>query len=191
MKRVARVQQQITPREVSDLLKLIRAKERALRSGAKLRCKELIRNFERQVSRRYKFDEEKIWQEAMKCVEQEWVKANAAIAKSCAELGIPEEFAPGIEQPHWYSRGANAVAERRNELRRVAHAEAEEQEERALAQILDWSAEAQATVVEKGLKSPAAVQLLAGVRTLERLMPALDLPKLEKKLNQEPDDEGE
>src|SRR5258707_14761673 len=57
------------------------------------------------------------WADVVRGVRSEMAKANARIAERCRKLGIPRDFAPGLEF-HWRDRGANAVKARREELDR-------------------------------------------------------------------------
>src|SRR5262245_65559925 len=110
----------MTKSEREDLQRLIRQRERVLKSAAKHRTAELLADFENQMGSEFSFDDDAIWQEAMRDAEHEVVRAKQRIAARCRELGIPDRFAPNVGI-HWHARGyENSVAKRRDELRRMA-----------------------------------------------------------------------
>ena len=109
----------MTKGEREDLQRLIRQREKVLKSAAKQRSSELLADFENQLGSIYSFDDDAIWKEAERIAKQEVEKANAKIAARAAELGIPKDFAPSVGSV-WIERGANMVKARRNELRRMA-----------------------------------------------------------------------
>src|SRR5262245_47123522 len=120
--------------EREDLQRLVRQREKALKSAAKQRSAELLADFENQLGQQYAFNQDKVWQEAACRAQQEVAKAQQRIAARCAELGIPARFAPELAV-HWYSRGENAVKQRRDELRRMAQTRVAAIEQRAIVQI--------------------------------------------------------
>lgn len=87
----------MTKGEREDLQRLIRQREKVLKSAAKLRSTELLADFENQMGSIYAFDDVKVWQESTRIAEAEVAKANAKIAAQAAKLGIPGEFAPYLE----------------------------------------------------------------------------------------------
>jgi hypothetical protein len=86
----------MTKGEREDLQRLIRQREKALKSAAKQRSTELLAEFENQLAARCRFDQDETWAEAVRIAEGEVVKANDRIAARCAELGIPKDFAPSL-----------------------------------------------------------------------------------------------
>jgi hypothetical protein len=109
----------MTKGEREDLQRLIRQREKVLKSAAKQRSNELLADFENQLGAIYSFDSDATWAEAAKIARQELDRANAKIAARAATLGIPKDFAPSLGS-YWNDRGANALKERRAELRRMA-----------------------------------------------------------------------
>lgn len=81
------------------------------------------------------------------------------IAERCRKLGISERFRPRLEV-HWYRRGENALKDRRAELCKVA----------------------QTRLVEEGLGTDAARQLLEELPAAEASMPPLEVTELEQHL---------
>ena len=57
----------------------------------------------------------------MALLKAEVAKADAQIAELCRSVGIPDNLRPGISL-NWYRRGESGSAERRAELRKLAHA---------------------------------------------------------------------
>jgi hypothetical protein len=88
--------QQMTKGEREDLQRLIRQREKVLKSAAKQRSVELLSDFENQMGSEFAFDDDAVWEQAIKAVEPLVRKAKAQIAARCRELGIPERFAPQL-----------------------------------------------------------------------------------------------
>src|SRR6266699_2964003 len=103
--------------EREGLQRLVRQRERVLKSAAKQRSAELIADFENQMGQEYAFDQHEVWEQAVKSVEPLVRKAQEQVAARCQELGIPRRFAPSMRLA-WSHRGyGNAIAARRAELR--------------------------------------------------------------------------
>ena len=145
----------MTRAEREDLQRLIRQREKVLKSAAKQRSAELIADFENQMAAMYSFDQDETWREARERAKHEAEKAQRQIAARCAELGIPARFAPTLET-NWYSRGENAVNSRRAELRRVAQAQIAAIERRATVEIETSCLDAQTKLAVAGCTSDAA-----------------------------------
>jgi vacuolar-type H+-ATPase subunit H len=73
--------------EREDLQRLIRQREKVLKSAAKQRSSELLADFENQMGSEYAFDDDAVWAQAMKDAEPVVAKAKAKIAARCRELG--------------------------------------------------------------------------------------------------------
>ena len=170
----------MTRGEREDLLKLIRQRERVLKSGATQRAAEMLADFEKKVSAIYDFNKDDVWKAAVEEVKKVVEEAKEKIADRCKALGIPEEFAPDISFG-WYGRGENAVKSRREELRRAAKAEIDAMEQAARTEIERMSVEAQTQIIAHGLSSDAAKSFLAQLPTVEKLMPALKVAEIEHK----------
>ena len=127
--------QAITKSEREDLQRLIRQRERVLKSAAKQRSTELIADFENQLGSEFSFDDDAVWARAAQEAEAEIGRAKHRIAARCRELGIPDRFAPTL-QLHWLHRGYdNLVKERRVELRRMAQTKITAIEQKAVTEI--------------------------------------------------------
>ena len=109
----------ISRSEREDLQRLIRQREKVLKSAAKQRSAELLADFENQMGSEYAFDNDEVWEQATEAAKREVKKAQAKVEERCRELGIPQRFAPGLDLS-WRHRGyENLVKERRAELRNM------------------------------------------------------------------------
>jgi hypothetical protein len=126
----------ITKGEREDLQRLIRQRERVLKSAAKQRSAELLADFENQMGQEYSFDQDPVWKKAKEIAERGAAKAQKMIAaQCCVELGIPERFAPSLEL-RWRGRGYdNLIDKRKAELRRMAESQIAAIEQKAVVQI--------------------------------------------------------
>ena len=167
----------MTRGERTDLGALIRRRERLLKTAAKQRALELMADFEKQISAVFSYDDDETWQKAYSAAEQVVNEAKVTVAQRCRELGIPPEFAPGIDVV-WYRRGQNASNERRTELRRVAKTRIDALEARAKTEIERVSVEQQTALISDGLTSVAAQAFLEQMPTAENLMPMLDIDQI-------------
>jgi hypothetical protein len=164
--------------EREDLQRLVRQREKAQKSAARLRTTELLADFESQMAAQYSFDDDATWAEATKVAQAAVEKAQADIEERCRALGIPKQFAPALGVS-WRNRGYdNAIERRRNELRRAAKAQAEALEQRALVQIETSSVDAQTKLALAGLTSDGAREFVESLPTVESLMPKLSYQAL-------------
>lgn len=174
----------MTKGERQELGQLIRKRERVMKTHAHQRTAELLAEFDASSAKIYHWDEDSVWAEAQASAMKAVEVAQAIIAARCAELGIPAEFAPGL-QAQWYGRGHNAVASRRAELRRAAKSKIEAMEAAAVSRIEILSLEAQTEVVANGLESEAAKAFLGSMQSVEALMAPVDPVELQKLLEVE------
>lgn len=169
----------MTKSERVELGQLIRKRERVMKSMVSERAAAMLLEFESQCAAIYSFDQDEIWERSFKEAERVAKEAQATVAERCKELGIPKEFAPSIHID-WYSRGQNAVASRRAELRKVAKAKIAVVEKEALAKIERMSLDAQTEVIAHGLESDAARGFLERMPSVEVLMPTLNAAELKQ-----------
>jgi hypothetical protein len=141
--------------EREDLARLVRLREKVLKSAAAQRSVQLIADFEQQLASVYSFDQDEIWKKAVRAARQAVDEAKDVIAARCKELGIPARFAPGLDLG-WYGRGENAVREIRNELRRVATTRIAALQKEACVKIELHCLELQTQIIANGLGSPAS-----------------------------------
>ena len=163
----------MTRTERNDLARLVRQRARLERPGAVQRKAELLADFERQIASIYAYDDDETWKAASEAAQEEVEAANARVAARCQELGIPKEFAPGLDL-RWYGRGQNAVASRRAEFRKVAKTRLDAMEKAARTEIERASVEAQTRLIADGLTTEAAKAFLESLPSVESLMPELD-----------------
>lgn len=173
----------ISKGEREDLLRLIKQREKAQKSAAAMRSAELLADFEQQMSAIYKFDKDPVWAKAVAGAEAEVAKAQTAIAKRCKQLGIPDDFAPGLTV-QWHGRGENAVQQRRAELRIAAKRRVEAIEQAACVEIEMASVKAQTQLLTHGLTSATAHAFLEQMPSIETLMPKLEAKMVEALMDQ-------
>jgi hypothetical protein len=163
----------ITKGEREDLQRLIRQREKVLKSAAKQRSAELIADFENQMGSQFSFDQDEVWAQAVKEAQDEVDKAQAKIVQRCRQRGIPDRFAPGLAID-WHARGYdNSVNKRKDELRRMATKEIEAMERKAITEIELSCLKAQEQIAISGLTSDAARGFIASLPAVDSLMPAL------------------
>ena len=168
----------MTKGEREDLQRLIRQREKVLKSAAKQRSAELIADFENQMGQEYRFDQDEVWDQAVEVADREVRKMQKQIAARCGELGIPERFAPSISL-EWHHRGYdNALATRRAELRLMATTQIEAIEQKAIVQIELSCLEAQTKIATAGLTSDVAKLFLEELPSVPALMPALSFAEI-------------
>lgn len=170
----------MTRTERTELLSLIRKREKVMKTMASDRSAQMLAEFEAQAAKIYDFNDDEIWkaatEEAMKAAKI----AQTGIEKRCKELGIPKEFAPSLEVA-WFGRGENAVSMRRAELRRAAKARIAAIETQAISRIEQMSMEAQSELLSHGLDTDAAQKFLAAAKAdMIALMPSLVVIEVEK-----------
>ena len=168
---------EMTKTERNDLGKLIRQREKLMKTATTQRSAELLADFERQLGTVYHFDDDEIWKEAEAIATRAVTAAQAQITDRCEELGIPREFAPSINS-RWFDRGQNASRERRAELRKMAQTRIAALERTARTQIETLSVAAQTELIAGSLASLAAKEILAQLPSAESLMPRLDMSEV-------------
>jgi hypothetical protein len=170
--------QVITKGEREDLQRLIRQRERVLKSAAKQRSAELIADFENQMGSEFSFDDDAVWAKAKEQAHAEIRRAKQRIAARCGELGIPDRFAPTLHLT-WLNRGYdNAVAQRRAELRRMAQTKTAAIEQKAITEIELSCLEAQTQLAVAGLTSEVARAFVDRLPGIEALMPRLSFSEV-------------
>lgn len=167
----------MTRGERQELGQLIRKRERVMKIQAQERSAALIAEFDAQSAKIHHYDEDPVWQRAQAEAQKAIDIAKVEIAARCSELGIPAEFAPGLEM-YWHGRGHNAVRERRAELRRAAKSRVEAIEKEAITRIERMSLEAQTEVVANGLESDAAKAFLGAMPAMDALMPPVQFDEI-------------
>jgi hypothetical protein len=168
----------MTRSEREDLQRLVRQREKVLKSAAKQRSSELIADFENQMGSEYSFDKDEVWHQAAEAARREVKKAQTIVTARCRELGIPDRFAPSLDLS-WSARGYdNSVSRRKAELRRMAQTQIEAIERKAVTEIELSCLKAQEQIAVAGLTSDAARQFIDALPSIERLMPALSFAEV-------------
>jgi hypothetical protein len=163
--------QPMTKGEREDLAKLVRNREKVLKTSATLRSAQLLAEFEQQMASHYRWNEDAVWKKAAEAAEAAVAAARKVIAERCAELGIPARFAPTIGGVEWHGRGENAVKQRRAELRDVARTRIAAIEKAAFTAIEMACLDAQTQILAHGLTSAAAIAFFDALPKVEALMP--------------------
>lgn len=171
-------QKPMTKSEREDLGKLIRNREKVLKTAAAQRSAELLAEFEQQMASEYQFDQDEVWRQAVAAADAAVKAAERVIAERCGELGIPLRFAPGVALS-WHGRGENAFKARVDELRAVAKTRIAAIEKAACSKIEVDCLRLQTQVLAHGLTSSAAIEFFDELPTVEVLMPSLELPAIE------------
>jgi hypothetical protein len=168
----------MTKSEREDLQRLVRQREKVLKSAAKQRSAELIADFENQMGQEYSFDQDEVWAEAARVTKAVVDKAQEQIKARCREIGIPDRFAPGLELG-WRNRGyENLIAKRRTELRLMAQKAIAAQEQKAIVQIELSCLDAQTNLATASLTSDAARGFIETLPAIETLMPLLSFAEV-------------
>jgi len=165
--------QAIAKGEREDLQRLVRQREKVLKSAAKQRSADLLADFENQMGQEYSFDQDEVWAVAQQAAETEVRKAQALVKARCRELGIPDRFAPSLSL-HWHSRGYdNSVARRQAELRRMAQTQIGAIERKAFVEIETSCLDAQTKLALAGCTSDMAKTFIESLPAVDTLMPRL------------------
>jgi hypothetical protein len=163
----------MTRAEIEALQRLIRQREKVLKSAAKQRSVELLADFENRMGSEYSFDQDEVWAKAAEVTEREVAKAQAKVAARCRELGIPDRFAPNLSLG-WRHRGYdNLIAKRKTELRRMAQTQITAIEQKAIVEIETSCLDAQTWLAVARCTSDDAAAFLASLPSVETLMPRL------------------
>jgi hypothetical protein len=170
--------EKMTRADRDNLQSLIRKREKVMKQSARERSAALLAEFEAQSAKMHHWDDDAIWAQAKEEVQKVVDSAQERIQRRCKAIGIPEEFAPVISF-NWHSRGHNAVASRRAELRAAAKAKITSMEEAAISKIERMSLEAQEAIIRDGLESGAAKEFLDGLGKIEALMPPVEIGEIQ------------
>lgn len=168
----------MTKTERMEIGQLIRKRERVMKSQAQERSALLLAEFDSASAKIFHYDEDPIWQRAQAEAEKAVEAAQRVVAERCRDLGIPEEFAPGLSFG-WYGRGHSAVQSRRSELRQAARSRIAAMEKEAVTKIERMSLDAQMEVVAHGLESDAAKSFLGAMPNMDVMMPPVEVGEIQ------------
>jgi hypothetical protein len=167
----------MTKADRANLERLARKRAQAAISDITERTKVLRAEVEDQLSAEYDAYDE-LWADLTREAKRVVMDADRQIAAKCAELGIPAEFRPTLGLS-WAGRGTNAVAERRTELRRLAHARIDAGAAHAKRVIQRNLLEVETKLIADGLDSTEAAAFLRAMPTPEELMPTVAIAELD------------
>lgn len=170
----------MTNAERSELLSLIRKREKVMKTMASERSAQMLAEFEAQAAKIYDFNEDSVWAKAKEEAEQAVAAARKDIADRCRQLGIPAEFAPDLHIG-WAGRGENAFSFRMAELRRAAKKRIEAIEAEAITKIESMSLKSQTQLLSNGLDTDVARAFLVQAKDdMAKLMPSISAIEVEK-----------
>jgi hypothetical protein len=162
--------------ERTELASVVKMRARVAKAAVAQREAELLADVEEQLSARYKSTHE-AWKDVTEQAEKAVKAADQEIARICREIGVPENFRPELNL-QWWSRGENAEAGRRAELRALAKARIDAMGKSAKTTIEARSAEVLTELVAGGLESAEAKAFLESIPTPAQLMPAVVVEEL-------------
>jgi hypothetical protein len=171
----------MTRTERQELAQLIRRREKLAKADVDRVAAERLAGFEQQAASIYRADDDDVWADAMRTVQQAVDDASVVVAERCRTLGVPDWTAPTINAT-WYGRGQNAVKARVTELRKVAKTRFDADAKAAKAAIERASVDVQTQLVAGGLESDEARAFLDAMPTAQGLMPVLAVADVEKLL---------
>jgi hypothetical protein len=166
----------MTQRDRDRLAGLARKRAKVSKQMVAERQKVLLADVEDQLAAEYQFNEE-VWADITREAQAEVAKADAKIAEICRSWGVPEGFRPGLNLM-WYSRGENAAAGRRAELRKLAQARIDAAGQTAKVTIDVKLLEIETELVRDGLDSAQAHRFLTSMPSVEELMPRVEIGEL-------------
>jgi hypothetical protein len=167
----------MTRAERLELAKLVRLRATVAKKDVEQRQAVLLADVEEQLATIHKANSP-AWKQVTANAERLVKEADAQIAQLCIELGIREEFRPGLRLV-WYGRGENADRERRTELRKVAQTRIEANARAAKVEIDRKSAQLLTELASGALESSGAKGFLDAMPSIDDLMPRLTVPELE------------
>jgi hypothetical protein len=171
---------EMTRRDRQDMIALAKLRTKIAKDAVTTRENELLADVEAQLSAEYdKRDAD--WIQIAEHAENAVRLANEQIRALCEERGIPANFAPGI-MTAWYSRGENAMKDRREELRKLAQARIKAAGSRAKTAVDVRGAEVLTELVAVTLETDEAQRFLDKIPSPAELMPPVSVAELEKLL---------
>jgi hypothetical protein len=176
----------MTKADRDDLLRLARARAKLAKVKAAEREKILVAEVEDLLVAEFEA-EDQLWAEAVTVAEEAARKANEHITAQCELLGIPPRHSPRLVLGWEERRAEFKVAQRRQELRRVAQSRLAALTAAAKARIDESLLETETALIAGGLESGEARAVLESMPTADQLMPALSLDDLGVKTWQPPE----
>jgi hypothetical protein len=167
----------MTKADRANLERLARKRGKVATARVAERVKVLQADVEDQLSANYKFDDP-LWADLTRTATAGIAEVDAKVAARCRQLGIPEDFRPGIDVV-WHGRGENGLASRRAELRKLAHARIDAAAESAKVAIEAGVVEVETALIVGGLETAEAARFVVeSMPTPEQLMPQVNVGEL-------------
>lgn len=113
----------MTKTDREALARLVNERAKVAKAGVEGRQAELLADVEEQLAKEYRLRDD-AWATEAAAAQKAIAVLNDKIAAEGERLGVPPEFRPEALFI-WSPRGANAIKERRGELRRVARTRVE------------------------------------------------------------------
>jgi hypothetical protein len=176
--------QRLSRQEAHDLSMIIKDRGKVLKAHVEEHAAQCLADFEGNLAKRYTWDQDTTWKEATEKAMALVTEAQKVVEQCCAEMGIPQAFAPKLHLS-WQDRGENALTERRTEMRCVAVAQIEAMKAAALTRIERQSLDLRTQVVSASLLSPEARLFLESLAPVEEAMRALDFAEIESRVENE------
>jgi hypothetical protein len=166
----------MTKSERAALERLVRYRAKVAKGDLESHADRLLANIEAQLAATYP-EAHAAWTDVTEHAERFIAEVDTQIAQRCRELGIPERFRPNIKC-HWYSRGENAMKDRRAELRKVAQTELAARVKAAKNTVDRRAGDLLAQLVTGMLESSQAKDFLNAMPSVDDLMPPITLDDL-------------
>lgn len=164
--------------ERSEITKLLRLRGKVAKEDLNARGAEQTALVERPLCSRYSAGAA-AWRDIDAAADAAVKAADAAVAERSRALGIPAAFRPRLSLS-WYSRGENAEASRRSELRMLARAEIDARVKRAIVEV-DRSVSALTTHLLAGaIVSSDGKAFVSALPTIDQLLPAPSMAEIER-----------
>lgn len=167
----------MTKGERNEFVQLSKQYKNALKSDGELQAARIVEAFEMEISQLWDANDER-WADAVAHVNEAAARLNESVRQHVEALGFNPAFSPSI-QVAWAGRGENWSRERREELRRVAKAQADVMRKGALARGERLALEVQRTLLVDELSAAQARDLIRSLPTVAQMMPALNVEKIE------------
>ena len=163
----------MTNAERTEVAQVIKRNFKVAISGIEQHKKLLIAEFEAALAKKWSPFED-AWKAAFEVAQRAVAESNEIVKDEYLRMGGPKEFAPSLDLG-WNSRGENAAAGRRTELRRVAHSRIDAEAARAKLELRRREAEMLTELSKTVIRSEEALAFLNNVPSLDSLMPHLTI----------------
>jgi hypothetical protein len=167
--------------EQTNLARLARLNRDGAIAGIKARTTDAIAEYEMKMAAEFSYDQREVWADLMHAAKARVSELDSLLAEDCRRLGIPQGFRPSISLG-WHSRGENASAQRRSELRRVMATRLAAIEKAAIEEVEAGYRKIMTAVLSATLTSGQAAALLATMPSPEQLMPQIDYHSVKQSL---------